>query len=150
MRSSLRDLFRDTRGQELTEYAYLCSFLVIAAMVAIVALGAALDFNFQKLSSAVGGAPSAAGGGGGSGGGGDSSPGDGGGSPGEPSTGGGPGAGTGGSSGSGSGGSGGSGGEDDGRGGPCVSFHCEPPWLDSYSTSAPSPFNSRSISSSVV
>jgi Flp pilus assembly pilin Flp len=118
MRSSIRDLFRDTRGQELTEYAYLCSFLVIAAMVGIVALGAALDVNFQRLSSAVGGAPSAAGGGSGSGGvGGGSSPGDGGSNPGEPSPGGGSGPGTGGSPGSGSGGSGGSGGEDDGRAG---------------------------------
>ena len=115
-----RGLWRDTRGQELTEYAYLCSFLAIAAMVGLAALGAALDFNFRGLSSAVAGVPSSGGSGSGSPSGGGSPGGDGAGNPGAPSSGGGSGAGgaAGGSGGSGSGGSGGSGGgEDDGRDG---------------------------------
>lgn len=117
--SWLRRLHRDTRGQDLSEYALLGGMLALIVVIGLISLGSSINFTFGGVESGISGKPSFGGGagsGGGSSGGGSGSgtlPGGGsGGSGGGGSTPGG-----GGSTGPGGGGAGGTGGTDDGNDG---------------------------------
>ena len=56
----LHDLFfavqRETRGAVATEYAFLITFIIIAALAAIIFLGAELNNYLITLGNAIGGA----------------------------------------------------------------------------------------------
>lgn len=53
MKNLLRQLFTETEGQDLIEYALLAALIALAAIVAMQALGGAINQKFSDVSSSL-------------------------------------------------------------------------------------------------
>jgi Flp pilus assembly pilin Flp len=57
MNDRLKRLARDTRGQDLIEYALLAAVISISAVATLLAIGQAIDTRYQRVRDAIGSVP---------------------------------------------------------------------------------------------